>query len=301
MGKASRRKKIDPSKRERFRPLIPFVDRPFEGLTIERDLVAMRELIPCAVLPAQANAKNGASEFDFVTLLPDGAPAMVREDGRILVGLQTRFNSSDLSHDLAGALTAAIAMEDAGQTGVVKFDVRDPAPRLQDVLDGAFITDSKKATHPTQLEIREDFEYWFNPEEELDEDMLVALQQNRDDMVPTAAVEGVDGMFWCQMNNNFVRYVTEIEEDPLFTALARLQASGAAKLGENSKFVGAFRACGIAIPVFQVDPEATPDDLQAPALALRGELVKALANDAPLTDGERRARAGLISRQVTIR
>lgn len=112
MGKASRRKKIDPSKREKFRPLIPFVDRPFEGLTIERDLVAMRELIPCAVLPAKTNSDNGSSEFDFVTLLPDGAPAMVREDGRILVGLQTRFNSSDLSHDLAGALTAAIAMED---------------------------------------------------------------------------------------------------------------------------------------------------------------------------------------------
>ena len=102
----------------------------------------------------------------------------------------------------------------------------------------------------------------------------------------------------CQKPHSYGR---EIEEDPLFTALARLQASGAAKLGENSKFVGAFRACGIAIPVFQVDPEATPDDLQAPALALRGELVKALANDAPLTDGERRARAGLISRQVTIR
>ena len=72
MGKASRRKKIDPSKREKFRPLIPFVDRPFEGLTIERDLVAMRELIPCAVLPAKTNSDNGSSEFDFVTLLPDG-------------------------------------------------------------------------------------------------------------------------------------------------------------------------------------------------------------------------------------
>ena len=304
MGKASRRKKIDPSKREKFRPLIPFVDRPFEGLTIERDLVAMRELIPCAVLPAKTNADNGSSEFDFVTLLPDGAPAMVREDGRILVGLQTRFNSSDLSHDLAGALTAAIAMEDSGETGVVKFDVHDPAPRLQVVLNRAFIADDKKmknAAHPTQVEIREDFEYWFNPEEDLDEDMLVALQQNRDDMVPTAAVEGVDGMFWCQMNNNFVRYVTEIEEDPLFTALARLQASGTAKLGENSKFVGAFRACGVAIPVFQVDPEATPADLEAPALALRDQLAKALTNDTPLTDDERRARAGLISRQVTIR
>lgn len=302
MGKASRRKKIDPAKRANYRPTIPFVDRPFEGLTIERELVAMRELIPCAVLTASTNKANGAVDFDFVTLLPDGAPAMVREDGRILVGLQTRFNSPDLSHDLGGALKAAIAMEDAGETGVVKFDVRDPAPRLQDVLAPDLIgepTDEGDSSSP--MEIREDFEYWFNPEEELDDDMTLALQQNREDMVPTEAIPGVNGMYWCAMNNNFVRYVTKISEGPLFTALARLQACGDAKMGEGSKFVGAFRACGIAIPVFQVDPSLSAEDLASPALALEEALAKALADESPLTDEERRARAGLVSRQVTIR
>lgn len=299
MGKASRRKKIDPAKRGTYRPPIPFVDRPFEGLTIERELVAMRELIPCAVMIAQAEADYASAEFEFVTLLPDGAPAMVREDGRILVGLQTRFNSGDLSHDLAGALLAAIALEDKGGTGVVKFDVRDPAPRLQDVLDARFLGPTPST--PSPMEIREDFEYWFNPEEELDRDMLRALEQNREDMVPTEDVPGVEGMYWCQMNNNFVRYVTEMEEGPLFTALARLQASGEAKLGEDSKFVGAFRACGIAIPVFQVDPALTAADLAQPAAELHAALQGALENDSPLTPEERRARAGLVSRQVTIR
>lgn len=303
MGKASRRKKIDPTKRAKYRPAIPFVDRPFEGLTIERELVAMRELIPCAVLTAVTNKANGGIEFDFVTLLPDGAAAMVREDRRILVGLQTRFNSSDLSHDLGGALRAAIEMENSGETGVVKFDVRDPAPRLQDLLDSSFVGEmsGEDDASPSPMEVREDFEYWFNPEEELDDDMLTALQQNREDMVPTEAVPGVRGMYWCAMNNNFVRYVTRMAEAPLFTALARLQASGDAKLGEDSKFVGAFRACGIAIPVFQVDPDLTAEDLAEPAAKLKSRLQELLADDSPLSDEERRARAGLVSRQVTIR
>lgn len=301
MGKASRRKKIDPSKRKTFRPPIPFVERPFAGLAIERDLVAMRELIPCATLTARTGSEHGKVEFDFVTLLPDGAPAMVREDGRILVGLQTRFNSGDLSHDLAGALVAAIAMEDSGETGVVKFDVRDAAPRLQDVLDPSYFKDGPDAKPVQHMQILEDFEYWFNPEEELDADMLTALAQNREDMVPTEEVPGVVGMYWCQMNNNFVRYVTKIDEGPLFTALARLQAGAKANLGENSKFVGAFRACGIAIPVFQVDAELSAQDLEGAAATFKADLAEAMANQDVLTDEERRARAGLISRQVTIR
>ncbi len=303
MGKASRRKKINPAKRTNYRPAIPFVDRPFEGLNIERELVAMRELIPCAVLTAKTSPEKGAVEFDFASLLPDGAPAMVRDDGRILVGLQTRFNSPDASHDLGGALEAAIALEDSGGTGIVKFDVRDPAPRLQDLLDPSFLTDSgeEDESRESLLDIREDFEYWFDPEMEFDADTLAALQQNREDMVPTAAVPGVEGMYWCQMNNNFVRYVTKVAEGPLFTALARLQAAGDANLGEGSKFVGAFRACGIAIPVFQVNPELSAEDLAEPALELEALLQAALQNDATLTDDERRARAGLVSRQVTIR
>ncbi len=301
MGKASRRKKVNPAKRKTFRPPIPFVERPFQGLTIERELVAMRELIPCAVLTAQANSDNGNVEFDFVTLLPDGAPAMVREDRRILVGLQTRFNSGDLSHDLAGALQAAIELEDAGGSGVVSFDVRDPAPRLQEILAPSLLGTDEDVEIESPMEIREDFEYWFNPDEELGPDMEEALEQNRADMVPTEDVPGVPGMYWCAMNNNFVRYVTEIEEGKLFTALARLQAAGDAKLGAESKFVGAFRACGIAIPVFQVDPDASAADLASDAKELQGKLLAALEATAPLTDDERRARAGLVSRQVTIR
>lgn len=290
MGKASRRKKVDPAKLKNYRPPIPFVRRPFAGLACERQLVAMREIIPCATLGAQTNEKYGKVEFQFVTLLPDGAGAMVRPDGQILVGLQTRFNTGDISHDVAAAALAAIALQEANETGVAKFDVRDSSPRLQDILGGS-----------GQMEITDTFEFWLDPTEETTPERERALEQNREDMVPTQAIPGVEGMFWCSMNNNFVRYVLDVDEDRLFTALARLQAANQAALGANSKFVGAFRACGIAVPVFQVDAAASVEDLTLPAAELEKNLQTALAKDEPLTADEKRARAGLVSRQVTLR
>lgn len=289
MGKANRRKKVTPSQTKR--PPIPFVNRPFEGLQQEAHLVAMREIIPCATLNARTTPEFGDAEFAFATLLPDGVGAMVREDGQILVGLQTRTHSGDLSHDLAGALLSAVAAKAAGQTGTVGFDVRDPAPRLQEVI----------VNDDAAMELAEDFGFWFDANELDDADRQQALAQNREDMVPTSEVPGAPGMYWCSMNNNFVRYVTTVDEDDLFTALARLQAAGTATLGPDSQFVGAFRACGIAIPVFQVDRALTPDELSVSAQELLAALEEALQVDTALSEDEKRARAGLISRQVTIR
>lgn len=294
MGKASRRKAKQKSRRQNYRPPIPFVTRPFDGLERERELVAMREIIPCATMTARTKQDYGGVEFDFVTLLPDGAGAMVRGDGRILVGLQTRFHTGDLSHDVGSALAAAVRFEDEGKEGVVPFDVRDPGPRLQEVLEGE--------GDQAEMLILEDFGYWFDPNEEIDSDRALALEQNRQDMVPTEEISSGLGMYWCSMNNNFVRFVVTEPEDDLFTALARLQASGLAVMGDESRFVGAFRACGLGIPVFQVDPKLTAADLTEPASRLADALEEALQkNGDPLTEQEKRARAGMVSRQVTIR
>ncbi len=293
MGKASRRKKVvTRAGRPAPRPPIPFRDRPFEGLSHEADLVAMREIIPCASLTAHTSVELGGVEFDVVTLLPDGHPAMVRPDGHIMIGLQTRFHSGDLSHDAGGALLAAIARRAEGSTGLVPFDVRDPAPRLQDLLDDSLTED---------MEIRPDFGYWLDPNGEVTPEIARALEQNREDVVPTEQVPGMPGMFWCEMNRNFVRYVTDVEESTLFTALARLQAAGQAQMGEGSRFVGAFRACGLAIPVFELADGASALDVAGDAAVLVRNLDAALDVTDSLTPDERRAREGLVSRQVTIR
>lgn len=293
MGKANRRKKMNPAKKKTTKAPIPFVSRPFEGLVREPELVAMREIIPAATMIAHTNEDYGAEEITFVTLLPDGAGAMVRADGAILIGLQTRFHSGDLSHDVGTAIAAAVAMKNQGENGVPQFDVRDAGPRLQEVL----INEDNEPG----MELVEDFSYWFDPTEERDADIENALAQNREDIVPTQNIPGVEHMYWCSMNNNFVRYVVEANEDSLYTALARLQVAGQASLGEGSRFVGAFRACGIGIPVFQVPAELTVDDLAEPAKQLREALNKALSSADSLTEDERRARAGMVSRQVTIR
>lgn len=293
MGKASRRKKVAPSaQRPAYRAPIPFVERPFEGLSREVELVAMREIIPCAVMSARSLPEHGGVNFDLVTLLPDGAPAMIRPDGRILVGLQTRFNSGDLSHDVAAALLAALQAKADGVEGAIAIDVREPSARLQDVVD---------AESFSEMEIAADFSYWFDPSREKSAEMEQALAQNREDVVPTEPVPGVAGMYWCAMNRNFVRYVTNTEESRLFTALARLQAAGRARMGEGSRFVGAFRACGLAIPVFELADGASAADVAADASVFAEALAQALEVTEPLTADERRARQGMVSRQVTIR
>lgn len=293
MGKASRRKKVaNPAALADYRAPIPFVARPFEGLPREVELVAMREIIPCATMSARTNAEHGAVDFDFVTALPDGRGAMVRGDGRILVALQTRSNSGDLSHDAGAALLTAIAAKDKGDEGLVDFDVRDPAERLQDILDPDSLS---------EMVLEESFAFWLDPEEELDDATRRAIEENREEIIPTVKVEGVEGMYWCEMNRNFVRYLSDVEESPLFDALARVQAAGRATLGEGSRFIGAFRACGIAIPVFELADGVRAEDIVEEAAALEKAIAAALKVKDPLTPDERRARQGMVSRQVTIR
>ena len=293
MGKASRRKKVaNPAALAEYRAPIPFVARPFEGLPREVELVAMREIIPCATLTARTNADHGFVDFDFVTALPDGRGAMVRGDGRILVALQTRSNSGDLSHDAGAALLNAISAKQNGDEGLVDFDVRDPSERLQDILDPDSLG---------EIVLEENFAFWLNPDEDWDEATRRALEENHNEIIPTVKVEGVEGMYWCEMNRNFVRYLSDVEESPLFDALARVQAAGKANLGEGSRFIGAFRACGIAIPVFELAEGVRAEDIVKEAGVLEKAIAAALKVKEPLTPEERRARQGMVSRQVTIR
>src|SRR5918994_4221028 len=63
-----------------------YVARPFEGLPSECDLVALRELVPSATAPLTIDGAGRA--VTLCTLLPMAAPAMLREDGEVWLGLQ---------------------------------------------------------------------------------------------------------------------------------------------------------------------------------------------------------------------
>ena len=80
------------------RTVIPFVERPFEGLNPEAELVAMREILPLATIEAQLTSGH---EVTFATILPGMASAIRREDGVLLVAVQTVMSSGDPSLDIA--------------------------------------------------------------------------------------------------------------------------------------------------------------------------------------------------------
>ena len=68
-----------------------------------------------------------------------------------------------------------------------------------------------------------------------------------------------------------------------------------------SRFVGSFRADGLLVPVWELTEGTTAADVESAAADFGTRLSAALAVDAPLTSEERRARAGLQNRQITLR
>ena len=83
--------------------------------------------------------------------------------------------------------------------------------------------------------------------------------------------------------------------------LARLSAGAALALGDGSRYVGAFRAYGHLVPVWDLAPDTAPEAVEEPAAAFRARLDEALAASGPLTGEQRRARSALVGRQVTLR
>jgi hypothetical protein len=91
------------------------------------------------------------------------------------------------------------------------------------------------------------------------------------------------------------------DEDAATDALARLHAAGEDSVGEGTRLLGAFRASGLLVPVWDLDPEKESSDYEDALTGFMTRYAAALASDAPLTADERRARSGLLSRQVTLR
>ena len=98
-----------------------------------------------------------------------------------------------------------------------------------------------------------------------------------------------------------LRWVLPEDEDTLLDALARLSAAGGLSLGHDTRYVGSFRAHGLLVPVWDLPVETGVDAVEEPAKALRTRLDEALAESGPLSSDARRARSGLLSRQLTLR
>jgi len=265
--------------------------RPFQGLPAEADWVALREIVPAAT--ATAVLREGGAAVTVASVLPGGHRAAHREDGAVLVALQTTTSTGDASRDAAAALRAALAAQPGEEVPVA--DPPGAAPeRLQDVL---------ALDAPFEVTVHQDYGYWL-PRGGADADPQVraALEEAAESMVPTVRLTGVEAAYWAQVGaRRHLRWVLPEDEQPLLDALARLHVAGELSVGEGSRYLGAFRAQGLLVPVWDLAPDAEAGDLEQPAAALRAHLDRALAETTPLGDAERRARAGVVARQVTLR
>ncbi len=279
--------------------------RPFQGLPAEADWVALREIVPAATArvrlrpgAGRAGAAGagaaGATSVTVATVLPGGARATRREDGEVLVALQVPAGSGDASRDAAAALQAALAAAPGGE--VAAATPPSDGPRLQDLVDpGA----------PFEVQVHQDHGYWLpdgGEGEDVDPEVRAALGRAAESVVPTERLRSVQAAYWAQVGGRrHLRWVLPEDEQPLLDALARLHVAGELTVGEGSRYLGAFRAQGLLVPVWDLAPDTAAADLEEPAAALRARLDAALAVTGPLTDPERRARAGVVSRQVTLR
>ncbi|WP_206504606.1 DUF5926 family protein [Streptomyces chrestomyceticus] len=268
------------------------VQRPFEGLRGECDWVALRELVPAATveLKLKDGLPEGVPSVTLATVLPMAWPALRRDNGAVLLGLQNDTASGDLSRDLADTLRRALAAEPG--TPVAAERAAADGPRLQDLLD---------PDAPFEPQVHSGFEFWVEDAENATGEVAASLERANAAAIPTARLDGLEGAYWCETpEKNHLRWVMDHPEEKLLDALARLHAAGTSSLGEGTRLVGSFRAHGLVVPVWDLPSGMGADDVAKPAAAFAERLAAALATDAPLTPEERRARGGLTNRQVTL-
>ena len=265
--------------------------RPFEGMASECDLVAMREIVPAATARLTLTGEHAGREVTLATVLPMAWPALVRQDGSILVGLQVNVGSGDASRDVADALLASFDAEPGAPVALGR--VTASSPRLQDLVD---------PTVPIEPIVHDGFEFWIDGADDAAADVRASLDRAKAYAHPTVRLTGVEAAYWTQIGEKeHLRWVTPFAEEPLLDGLARLHAEGGSTLGDDTRLVGMFRAHGLVCPVWDLPLGTGAEAIEGPAAAFSARLAEAMAVTEPLTSAQRHARAGLSTRQVTLR
>lgn len=293
----------------RLRAGAEYVARPFEGLARETDWVAFREIVPAATM--RTRTVEGV-EVTFATVLPVAWPALRRVDGTVYVGVQAADASSDASRDLAAAMDAALSATQAGP--ITHVDARRATARLQDRLDPDVVP---------ELEVHAGFDFWVDgvldtdpgeaadpsdPLSALAPQVRASLERANEAVVPTEKLTGADSAYWAQIGDStHLRWIIGTPEDAFLDGLARLHVQhdetgvrGSA-LGAGTKFAGFFRAYGLVVPVWDLPEDSTAEATEEPFAQFVERFEAAVEQSEPLDGEQRRARAGLLSRQVTLR
>lgn len=302
MGKASKRRHTR-SAASAAPAAAPFVGRPFAGMPGETDWVAMREILPAATAQIPLNPASAADPHlvpagwtpertvTVATVLPLAWPAMHRGDGTVFVATQSGATSGDTSRDLAACLVLALQAEPGTPIPRAPMPTAD-TPRLQDLLaiDASF-----------EVTLHDGFEFWVG-DQELEADAAASLERANQTVIPTVRIDGAPSVYQATIGDrSFVRWVLPADEAASTDALARLHAAGQDRLEADSRLLGAFRACGLLVPVWELDPQTPAEALAEAVEEMAPRLAEATASTAALTAQERRARSGILGRQVTLR
>lgn len=289
----SKRRKSQSEPKTKVRDI--FVARPFEGLTDEPEWVALRELVPAAsaklTLKPEIIEEHGDRPVTLSTVLPMAWPAMSRRDGQVFIGLQRHVQSGDVSRDLAVAILAALRTTPGDPVSVPALP--GEGPRLQDVLvDG-----------PLEITMQDGFEYWLDTDQLQDAGVKASLERANASIYPTVRMAAAKAAYWCRIapDKGHVRWVLGDDEDRALDALARLSAAGELVLRDDTKFAGMFRAHGLLVPVWDIPGEPEAGDWESPLADFAKRYQDTLAITDPLDAAGRRAKQGLIGRQLTLR
>lgn len=265
-----------------------YVARPFAGLPGETDVVALREFVPAATTPLRL--RDGDRSVLLCSLLPGASAALVRQDGAVWLGLQVQHSYGDPSRDLGAVLLQALDAEPGTVVGLTSAP--GEGPRLQDLV----------VDEPLVITVHSGFDYWVADLEDADGSMAGALEQANDAVAPTARLTTVEAAYWTSVGNReYLRWVLPYAEDAVLDALARLHVRHEDSLVESDRMIGMFRAHGLVAPVWDVPVGTGPDPLEDSAARFHVALEEALSETSALSAEERSARAGLASRQLTIR
>jgi hypothetical protein len=273
-------------------PVPTYVARPFQGITSECDLIAMREIVPAATAPL--TLRDGVADgrtVQLCSLLPMAAPALSRADGSVWLGLQVQHNFGDPSRDLAAVLLKALET-DPGDGVVGLTDASGEGPRLQDLVTEA----------PLEVTVHDGFDYWIADVDDPSGAAAASLESANSAANPSSRLSSVEAAYWTDVGSReHLRWVLPFDEEPLLDALARLHVSGKDVVAEGSRFVGMFRTHGLLVPVWDLPSGTGAAVLEDSAEQLGRDLDAALADESPLSASERSARNGLANRQLTIR
>lgn len=270
------------------------VVRPFAEMASEPDWVALHDMVPAATAPLTTTETE--RNVTLCTLLPMAWPALVRENGDVLLAAQTQTSSADIGRDLGDALRQALDADPG--TPIAPRPLPPDAPHLRELID----TDQ-----PLAVQMHSGFDFWLDDADAADDNARAGLERANAAIGPTARLASVAGAYWMILGERRqLRWVLPEDEAPLIDAMARLHAreqtetTGRLELDEGSRFLGSFRASGLLVPVWDLAPGTEADEIEDAAAAFRVRLDEALSEDAALTPAERRAREALRARQLTV-